>query len=177
MSRPVRVLLVALAAALLLSASDPAAAEDGWRFRRTTPRAALLLEADGYEIGVPGGRAWGIESGLRALTGTSWVAFEVAVDDPAVREAFLRVAYYDRETGRPRQMEIADSAFVRVGEDRVVSVTLEPPTGAVAYRVRVLARLSPGARASALDAIRVGGADAPGTRGPRPYTRLRPDGP
>ena len=172
-----RLVALLLAGALLLAASVPAAADDGWGFRRTTPRAALLLESDGYELGVPGGRAWGIESALRPLTGASSVSFEVAVDDPAVREAFVRVAYYDRDWGRPRQMEIVDSAFVHIGEKRPLTIAFDPPPGAVAYRVRVLARLSPGAPASATDAIRVASDGDPVSVGRRPYTRLRPDGP
>ena len=173
-----RLVAILVAGALVLAGSVPAAADDGWGFRRTTPRAALLLEQDGYELGVPGGRAWGIESALRPLAGASSVAFEVAVDDPAVREAFVRVAYYDRDWGRPRQMEIVDSAFVRIGEKRLLTIVLDPPLGAVAYRVRVLARLSPGAPASSTtDAIRVSSDGDPVLVGRRPYTRLRPDGP
>ncbi len=172
-----RLLAVLLVGPLLLLASAPAAGDDDWHFRRTTPRAAILRELDGYELGVPGGRAWGIESSLHPLTGVASVSLEVAVLDPAVREAFVRVAYYDRETGRPRQMAIADSQLVRVGEGRVLTVTFVPPEGAVAYRVRVLARVSPGALASSGDAIRVRPAGRLLPAGRRPYTTLRPDAP
>jgi len=63
----VRWLCLLLSVALTLAASVTADADDGPRFHRTTPRATFD-EADGVVvIGIPGGRAWGIESELRAL--------------------------------------------------------------------------------------------------------------
>jgi hypothetical protein len=66
---------------------------------------------------------------------------------------------------------------VRVGEDRRITVELDPPAGAVAYRVRVLGRLVAGAPRSRADAIHVGWGSRPGERGrPRPsLTRLEID--
>lgn len=161
-----------LSLALLTLAPSAAAAEDGWRFRRTTPRAALEEAAERLAFGVPAGRAWGIESELRRLPARARaVSLELAVSDPSVREAFVRVAYYARAAGRSRQLAVSDSVHVTPGEARRVTVELAPPEEAVAYRVRVLARLVPGARASAPDAIAV--IDVALVR-PRPsYTRLR----
>jgi hypothetical protein len=158
-----------LALLLIVSCPGGAAADDEWRFRRTTPRAQLSGSTS-LSLGVPGGRAWGIESALRPL-GPAALAFDLTVRDPAVREAFLRVAWYDRDTGRPRQRDLADSLLVRAGEERTLQVELEPPPGAVAYRVRVLARLADGATRSASDAIRVTLAAA--MRAQPAFTRLR----
>ena len=164
------VLLLSLA--LLVLAPSAAAAEDGWRFRRTTPRAALEAAADRLAFGVPSGRAWGIESALRRLPARAGaVRGDLAVSDPSVREVFVRVAYYARADGRSRQIGVSDSTLVLPGEARRVTVELAAPEEAVAYRVRVLARLVPGARASAPDAVAV--TDVALVR-PRPsYTRLR----
>ena len=172
------VLLVLVGIALVLLAS--AASADPGPFRRTTPRAFLGYlgqEAGGLIVGIPSGRAWGIESGLRPLDGAGPVALAVAVDDPDVAEAFVRVAYYARGDARSRQLATRDSPFVHVGEDRRIVVELDPPPGAVAYRVRVLGRLVAGGMLSRADAIRVrsdvGAADR---GGPRPaLTRLETD--
>ena len=52
----------------LIAIGDAASADDGDpRFRRTTPRASLTNADRALVIGVPGGRAWGIESELLAL--------------------------------------------------------------------------------------------------------------
>lgn len=168
--------LVGLALVLLASS----ASADPGPFRRTTPRAFLEYlghEVGGLILGIPTGRAWGIESGLRPLDGAARVALTVAVDDPDVAEAFVRVAYYARGDARSRQLATRDSPFVHVGEDRRIVIELDPPPGAVAYRVRVLGRLAPGATLSRADAIRVrpdiGAADR---GGPRPaLTRLEID--
>jgi hypothetical protein len=94
------VLLVPVGITLVLLAS--AASADPGPFRRTTPRAFLDYldyreylghEVGGLIVGIPSGRAWGIESGLRPLDGAGPVALAVAVDDPDVAEAFVRVAY------------------------------------------------------------------------------------
>jgi hypothetical protein len=90
---------------------------------------------------VPGER-----SGFRAT---------VEVSDPEVREAFVRVARYDRATGRPRQFALTEARFVRAGETATLEVALDPPAGAVAYRVRVLARLRTPAALSAPEAVKV----------------------
>jgi hypothetical protein len=145
--------LLGLALALVFAMA--ANADDGdARFRRTTPRAALDATGDALVIGIPGGRAWGIESDLRPLppSGTTLLV-RLGVGDAAVREAFVRVAYYGVATGRSRQLATSDSASVMAGQRLTVAVPIDPPGGAVSYRVRVLARLvDPGAR-SADDAI------------------------
>jgi hypothetical protein len=96
-----------------------------------------------------------------------------------VAEAFVRVAYYARADARSRQLATRDSPFVRVGEDRRITVELIPPAGAVAYRVRVLGRLVAGAARSRIDAIHVRQDPLPAERGrPRPaLTRLETDPP
>ena len=155
----------------LLASADPGP------FRRTTPRAFLGHEVGGLIVGIPTGRAWGIESGLRPLDGAGRVALAVAVDDPDVAEAFVRVAYYARGDARSRQLATRDSPFVHVGEDRRIVVELDPPPGAVAYRVRVLGRLVAGGMLSRADAIRVRSDVGAADRGrPRPaLTRLETD--
>jgi len=114
------IVLVALHAGL-------ASADDGDpRFRLTTPRAALDTVEGALVIGIPGGRAWGIESGLRPLPppGTTLI-----------------------------QLATADSAPVTAGQRLTVAVPIDPPGGAVSYRVRVLARLVDPSGRSADDAV------------------------
>jgi hypothetical protein len=146
---------VSICLALLLLHATVAKADDGDpRFRRTTPRAALDAVGGALVIGVPGGRAWGIESELRPLppSGTTLLV-RLGVTDAAVREAFVRVAYYGVATGRSRQLATSDSAPVTAGQRLTVAVPIDPPGGAVSYRVRVLARLLDGDGRSADDAI------------------------
>ena len=130
------------------------ASADDSTFHRTTPRAAFDGTGAALVIGVPGGRAWGIESDLRPLPapGTS-VYVRLAVTDGAVREAFVRVAYYASADKRTRQLATSDSAPVAMGRPVLVGIPFDPPPGAVAYRVRVLARLVEPAARSADDAI------------------------
>jgi hypothetical protein len=141
-----------LAAALAVSAS----AEGGPPYRRTTPRGSFGADGPELVVGVPGGRAWGIESALIPVPDqhTGFRA-RVEVSDPKVREAFIRIAWYDRATGRPRQFALSDARLVRAGETATLEVALDPPPGAVAYRVRVLARLRTPDALSAADAITV----------------------
>lgn len=149
--RPLVVLAVAVA---LIGPASTSADADGPAFHRTTPRAALVDAAGLLVIGIPAGRAWGIEGDLRALPGVdAAIAVRLAVDDDRVREAFVRIAYYASATARTRQLAISDSAPVHPGERRVVAVVLDPPAGAVAYRVRVLARVEEASEASRSDAI------------------------
>lgn len=170
-----------LALLLLAVIGAPAAADDDPppHFRRTTPRASLDEDAGSITLGVPSGRAWGIESELRALPPEGALAVRLSVSDDDVREAFARIAYYARATGRPRQIAVADSEAVGAGDGRVLFVPLDPPPGAVAYRVRVLARLRPGAERSRDDAIhaRVTSIDRAATRFGSLLSRLLPDGP
>ena len=158
----------------------PASADPGGPFRRTTPRGFLDRDAGGLVIGIPAGRAWGVESALHPLppiAGATRLTVDLTVDDPDVAEAFVRVAYYARADLRSRQLATIDSPFVRVGPERRVMVELEPPSGAVAYRVRVLGRLVTGALISRADAIHarwVGGAAEQRLRRPS-LTRLLAD--
>lgn len=143
--------VVALSLAVLAS---PARADDGGPFRLTTPRGALAVGDGAIVVGVPGGRAWGAESALHPLpvTGTALVV-RIGVTDDAVREAFVRVAYYASPSGRTRQLAIVDSPPVPAGAPETVAVAIDPPKGAVAYRVRVLARLRDGPTRSADGAV------------------------
>lgn len=170
----------ALALVLLATVVAPAAADDDPpHFRRTTPRAALEEQAGLFTLGVPAGRAWGIESELRPIPPGRALAVRLSVADDEVREAFARVAYYASATGRPRQIAVVDSEAVAAGESRVLFVALDPPPGAVAYRVRVLARLRAGADRSPDDAIRarVTLVDQAAARFGSLFSRLLPDGP
>ncbi|HEY6204017.1 MAG TPA: hypothetical protein VI056_13370 [Candidatus Limnocylindria bacterium] len=173
-----RTLLLALV--LLAIVVAPAAADDDrTHFRRTTPRATLEEQAGIFALGVPSGRAWGIESELRPLPPEGALAVRLAVSDSEVREAFVRIAYYASATGRPRQIAIADSEAVAAGEGRVLFVRLDPPPGAVAYRIRVLARVRPDADRSRDDAVqaRVTLIDRAATRFGSLFSRLLPDAP
>jgi hypothetical protein len=76
------------------------------------------------------------------------------VRDPDVREAFVRIAWYDRAVGRPKQFSLSDARLVRAGETATLEVPLLPPDGAIAYRVRVLARLRTPDGVSNGDAVR-----------------------
>jgi len=157
MRRPAILVVIALLLAVPASA-DPG---DGGPFRRTTPRAEVIRAGEWTFLGIPGGRAWGLESALRPLD---------------VREVFLRVAYYARGDARSRQLAIADSAAVSVvagGSGTAVTVRLDPPLGAVAYRVRLLGRLFGRDLRTAAGAIRARW-DDPGAAdgGPPALTRL-----
>jgi len=150
---PRSALLLFVIVASLLGSESPARADDGPTFHRTTPRGALA-DSGALVIGVPGGRAWGIESDLRALPASgSTLYVRLAVRDPAVREAFVRVAFYGSATARTRQLAIVDSPPVSGPGSGLVAVPFEPPPGAVAFRVRVLARLTDDDARSTDDAI------------------------
>jgi hypothetical protein len=139
-------------AALAFSAN----ADEGPPYRRTTPRGSFGEEGPELVVGVPGGRAWGIESALiRVPEERTAFSATLEVSDPEVREAFIRIAWYDRATGRPRQFALTDARFVRAGETATLEIALDPPAGAVAYRLRVLARLRVPEALSAADAVRV----------------------
>ncbi len=93
-----------LACVLLAVVAAPVAADDDrTHFRRTTPRATLEQDDGVFTLGVPSGRAWGIESELRPLPAERALAVRLVVADDEVREAFARVAYYAtwRLTRRP----------------------------------------------------------------------------
>jgi hypothetical protein len=147
--------LCALGIALsVVALASPAHADDGGPFRLTTPRGSLAAGDDALVVGIPDGRAWGAESALRPLPFPSAeLVVRIVVSDEAVREAFVRVAYYASAAGRTRQLAIADSAPVAAGRPETVAVPIDPPRGAVAYRVRVLARLRDGPARSADGAV------------------------
>lgn len=166
-------LLCALGIAATLAVA--ASADGGPPYHRTTPRGSFGENGAELLVGVPGGRAWGIESALIPVPAQrSAFRATVEVNDPEVREAFIRVAWYDRATGRPKQFALTDAVFVHAGETAVLEVALDPPAGAVAYRVRVLARLRTPEALSTADAIRVS-VSAPHRVAPAiPVTRLLP---
>lgn len=154
MPKLVATFFCALGLAAALSAA--ASADGGPPYRRTTPRGSFGADGPELVVGVPGGRAWGIESALLPVPdGRSGVRATIEVSDPQIREAFVRVAWYDRMTGRPRQFALTDARYVRAGETATIEVALDPPPGAVAYRLRVLARLRTADALSATDAVRV----------------------
>lgn len=160
---------------LLVLLVQPAAADDGPGFRRTTPRSPLRVAASGVLFGIPHGRAWGLESRLlRIGAAGATVALDLGVDHPSVREAFVRIAWYDRDHGRPRQILIEDSAEVHFGVDRRIVLELHPPADAIAFRVRVLARVVDGSPASGADAVTASRTlIEEGTRGRPSLTRSR----
>ena len=169
-------LVAIVACGLVLAALAAAASADGGLpYRRTTPRGSFGADGPTLVVGVPGGRAWGIESALIPVPpGPRGFRATIEVNDPEVREAFIRVAWYDRSTGRPRQFALSDAQLVRAGETATFDVPLDAPDGAVAYRVRVLARLRGPEALSRADAVRATlGAPFPRLLGFRP-TRLLP---
>ena len=173
MPQAVASLLCALGVAAALSLL--ARADEGPPYHRTTPRGSFGADGAELVIGVPGGRAWGIESALIPVPDQrTGLRATIEVSDPEVREAFVRIAWYDRATGRPRQFVLTDARFVRAGESATFEVALDPPAGAVAYRVRVLARLHTRQALSTTDAVTVT-LSAPYLRPARiPATRLLP---
>jgi hypothetical protein len=131
-------------------------ADGGPPYRRTTPRGSFGTDGPELVVGVPGGRAWGIESALIPVPDDrTGLRATIEVSDPEVREAFVRVAWYDQATGRPRQFALTDARYVRAGETATLEIALDPPAGAVAYRLRVLARLRTPEALSAPDAVTV----------------------
>lgn len=165
--------LLVLCLVFALAASAPSNAEDGTTFRRTTPRAPLRVAVDELVFGVPSGRAWGLESRLIRVGSHASVALDLGVRDQEIREAFVRIAWYDRDEGRPRQMLVEDAPVVLPGVERRVVMQLEAPEGAVAFRIRVLARLTPGTPASREDALAVARVRVDPSIRPRPaLTRL-----
>lgn len=166
-------LRLALCTALLLASSVSARAEDGTTFRRTTPRAPMSVSAEQIVFGIPSGRAWGLESRLVPIRGGASVALDLGVSDELISEAFVRIAWYDRDEGRPRQILVEDAPVVLPGVQRRVVMQLEPPDGAVAFRVRVLARAMPDEPSSRDRAIAVGRVRLDPEARPRPaLTRL-----
>ena len=162
---------LAVAAAL----SSLASAEVGPPYRRTTPRGSFGVDGPELVVGVPGGRAWGIESALLPVPAER-AGFHATIEvrDPEVREAFIRVAWYDRAAGRPRQFALTDARYVRAGETATLELALDPPPLAVAYRVRVLARLRAPQALSAQDAVRVRLSEPFSQQAGFPPTRLLP---
>jgi len=137
MSKNLVSLVIGLVAMAVVGLS--ASADGGPPYRRTTPRGSFGADGPQLVVGVPGGRAWGIESGLVPVPdGRAGFRATLEVSDPLVREAFVRVAWYDR-----------------AGETATVEIALDPPAGAVAYRLRVLARLRVSEALSTPGAVRV----------------------
>ena len=154
MSKKVAAALVVVV--LVLAVAGAASADDGPQYHRTTPRGSFGRDGAALLVGVPGGRAWGVESELRPLPdgpAALWATIEVR--DASVREAFVRIAWYDRASGRSRQIALSDARAVRAGEGAKIELALDPPPTAIAYRVRVLARLRAPDLVSAAGAIRV----------------------
>ncbi len=146
---------IILSCVVTLAQAASISADDGVSFHRTTPRGALDTSDGALVIGIPGGRAWGIESDLRPLPAAGGtIVVRLAVEDRAVREAFVRVAYYGSTRARSRQLSVSDSSPVEPGAGVLVAVPLDPPAGAVAYRVRVLARLQDASGRSRDGAVR-----------------------
>ena len=149
-----RIFVLTLAASFLVLSSVAAADDGGPRFRRTSPRGSLGEANGALVIGIPGGRAWGIESELRPLPPAGTTLYvRLTVTDDDVREAFVRVAYYSSLAGRTRQLATSDSESVTAGRRALAAIALEPPPGAVGYRIRVLARLTVAGGRSADDAV------------------------
>jgi lipid A disaccharide synthetase len=85
----------------------------------------------------------------------------------------VRIAWYDRPSGRPKQFAISDTRLVRAGETVTLEVPLDAPPGAIAYRIRVLARMRLPEAVSTPDAVRAT-LSAPVDRLAYPLTRLLP---
>src|SRR5437870_9889070 len=130
MSKNLVSLVIGLVAMAVVGLS--ASADGGPPYRRTTPRGSFGVDGPELVVGVPGGRAWGIESALLPVPAER-AGFHATIEvrDPEVREAFIRVAWYDRATGRPRQFALTDARYVRAGETATLELALDPPPLAV----------------------------------------------
>ena len=108
-----------------------AAADDGPPFHRTTPRGSFGRDGPALLVGVPGGRAWGVESELRpapAAGSDLWVTVEVR--DPAVREAFVRIALVRPRHGTtPADRDRRRARDPRRGDGHTRGTTRSAPRG------------------------------------------------
>src|SRR5438093_10559142 len=87
MSKNLVSLVIGLVAMAVVGLS--ASADGGPPYRRTTPRGSFGADGPQLVVGVPGGRAWGIESGLVPVPdGRAGFRATLEVSDPLVREAF-----------------------------------------------------------------------------------------
>jgi len=127
-----------------------------WRFRRFGRDAAFARARGAIHLSPRGPRYAGMQSALRPLpTDPSEVRLTIEVHDPLVRDASVRVAYYALASGRPRQRSVVTAPPVFAGRRTRLAVPLSPPGDVVAFRLRVLGRLVPGATAAAPDAVHV----------------------
>lgn len=136
--RPAAIPLVFL---VLLFASQPADADDGLRWRRTTPRAIVAERGDLLELRVPAGRAWGVSSQPLPLEPGRAYRARVELDVPRdrLRGTFLRVALYERADGRGRQrLRIDSRPLLGAAEARVIDFVV--PHWAHSAKLRVLVR-------------------------------------
>lgn len=142
---------------MLPLASGIASADEGIRWRRTTPRATAEVADGVLSLRVPPGRAWGVESAPIAIeAGRTYRArARIAVPSDPVAEAFLRVALYERADGRGRQRARLDSPASRSGEAAERDVHFVTPLWARAVKLRLLVRRA--VSVSEQSAVRAGG--------------------
>lgn len=141
--RRMRRLVACLAVALALLGPAHALADDGLRWKRTTPRATFRQTPTLLELRVPPERAWGIAAApLELEAGRRYRArADLSLPTETLRGAFLRVALYPSADGRGRQRLVLDSALLAGGADaRAVEFTA--PAWARSAKLRVLARAS-----------------------------------
>ena len=138
------------------------------RFRPTSRRVRLQADGPSLRLTTASRRTAGITSGLLALpTRGVEATAELDARDAAVRAAFLRIACYRTASGRSRQLWTRTSRLVAGGGRARVTVRIERTPPAVAYRVRVLARLAAGRAATGSVVVR-------GLRLAEPAARPRP---
>lgn len=157
-----RLALLLAAAAALAAVPLPASADDGLRWRRTTPRAVLVEEAGGLVLRVPSGRAWGAESSAISVEPARAYRARAVLEVPegAARGAFLRVAAYARPDARGRQGARFDSPLVTPGRTERLALDFVAPAWARAVKLRVLVRRG----ADATDPVSAVRARDPGLR-------------
>ena len=116
---------------LVVAAAPPRQTTMAARFRGDHATRVARGCAGVFTIGVPSGRAWRIESELRALPPERALAVRLSVGDEAVREDFARVPHDASASGRSRPIATADSEGVARGEGRVLFMARDPPPGGV----------------------------------------------
>lgn len=161
-------------AAVWALAANVASADDGLRWRRTTPRASVEVSDATLSLRVPPGRAWGVESAPLAIEPGRRYRARAWFDVPAAAAGatFLRVALYARSDGRGRQRARFDSLALRPGRAAEREVDFVAPAWARAVKLRVLVRQR--VSVSEQSPVRARDVELRGSgRSPRPEVLLR----
>lgn len=133
--------------ALVLAVAVAGAADDQFRWRRTSPRALVGVEGAELLLQVTGGRARGVESAPAQIapSGAYRAAVNLTVPEEAdVRGAFLRLALYARADGGGRQALRLDTPLASGGSHGERTIDFVAPPWAHSVKLRLLVRREPG---------------------------------